>query len=397
MSKRILFVDDEPSILGIYGMLQPFLGEGYTVTTASSGEQALALIEEEPFAVIVSDLTMPRMTGIELLTELSSRFPSTARIVVSGFADEITAAKCLMVGHRYFTKPFNPTGLCQVITSLCEARHFAANDKIREYVGRIDAIPTLSRTYIELTKALRSNALPLRDISAIIERDLALTAKVLQTVNSVRFAPTRKVRSVFEAVQMIGFEVVRALVLSIQVFEFCQSTAKTELFQNVWTHSLRTAIRARRVAESEDLPVEVCDETFLVGLLHDIGKVVLAASCSDEYQALWQRHHHNSAALIDAESRAFGADHAHVGAYLLRLWGLPDSVTSSVELHHSLGAAELSAFTPLLALHITQELAANRAGGTLDEKLIASLGLAHRVSIWRAIVQEEAAVPAVRV
>ena len=50
--------------------------------------------------------------------------------------------------------------------------------------------------------------MPLRDISTIIEQDLALTAKVLQTVNSVRFAPARRMRSVFEAVQMIGFEVV---------------------------------------------------------------------------------------------------------------------------------------------------------------------------------------------
>lgn len=389
MPKRILFVDDEPSIRGIYEMLQPFLGEDYTVTTAPGGEEALSLFSQEPFDLVVSDLTMPKMTGIELLSKISKTHPGTARIVVSGFADEVTAAKCLMVAHRYFTKPFSPTDLSNVIVSLCDARNFAANDKIREYVGRIDAIPTLSKTYLELTKALRSHTVPLRDISSIIEQDLALTAKVLQTVNSVRFAPARRIQSVFDAVQMIGFEVVRALVLGIQVFEFCHKTARTELFQTVWSHSLRTAVRAKRLAAYEDLPYEACDETFLLGLLHDIGKVVLGASCPDEYQRIWVAHRENSAALVDAESRTFGADHAHVGAFLLRLWGLPEEVAQAVQMHHSIGAVEMTQFTPQLALHVAQELAPGRQKAALATDLIANLGLEGHVATWDAIVHKD--------
>jgi putative nucleotidyltransferase with HDIG domain len=386
MPTRILFVDDEPSIRGIYEMLQPFFGDEYGVTTAPGGEEALDLMDQEPFDVVVSDLTMPRMTGIELLSEVSRRYPGTARIVVSGFADEITAAKCLMIGHRYFTKPFDPTALSDVIRSLCTARNFAANEKIREYVGKIDAIPTLSRTYLELTKALRSNSLPLRDISSIIEQDLALTAKVLQMVNSVRFAPVRKVRTVFEAVQMIGFEVVRALVLSIQVFEFCQSTSKTELFQNVWNHSLRTAIRAKKLAEVESLPVEACDDAFLVGLLHDIGKVVLGASCPETYQKLWVTFQGDSSALIEAEQVTFGADHAHVGAYLLRLWGLPEAIAGPVQFHHLPRSADILGFCPLLAVHASQELAPERGINRFDGELIQQLGLSNRVETWREIL-----------
>jgi putative nucleotidyltransferase with HDIG domain len=388
MARSILFVDDEPSIRGIYEMLPPFLGADYSVRTAPSGDEALGLMGDSRYDVIVSDLTMPRMTGIELLTQVTRRFPGTARIVVSGFADEITSAKCLMVGHRYFTKPFNPTALSEVIVSLCNARTFAANDRVRDYVGKIDAIPTLSRTYLELTKALRSNTLPLREISSIIEQDLALTAKVLQTVNSVRFSPARNIRTVFDAVQIIGFEVVRALVLSIQVFEFCQSTAKTDLFKSVWDHSLRTAVRARRIAEMQSLSDEFCDETFLLGLLHDIGKVVLAASCPDQYHSLWGRYGGNSESLIEAETREFGANHAHVGAYLLRLWGLPEPVASAVEVHHSLDAVEISDFCPLLALHVTQELAPNRAGANLNTSVLQKLGLEDQIPAWRSVVEQ---------
>jgi putative nucleotidyltransferase with HDIG domain len=332
---------------------------------------------------------MPKMTGIQLLTEISKTNPGTARIVVSGFADEVTAAKCLMVAHRYFIKPFNPTSLSEVIVSLCDARTFAANDRIRDYVGRIDSIPTLSKTYLELTKALRSHTLPLRDVSAIIEQDLALTAKVLQTVNSVRFAPARRIQSVFDAVQMIGFEVVRALVLGIQVFEFCHKTARTELFQTVWSHSLRTAVRAKRLAAYEDLPYETQDETFLLGLLHDIGKVVFGASCPEEYQKLWVNHRDNSAGLVDAESRIFGANHAHVVAFLLRLWGLPEEVAQAVQMHHSIGAVEVTSFTPLVALHIAQELAPGRQMANLSMDLVNNLGLESHISTWDQIVHKD--------
>jgi putative nucleotidyltransferase with HDIG domain len=387
MPKRILFVDDEPSIRGIYELLESVLGDGYFVRTAPGGREALDILQEKPFDVVVSDLTMPRMSGIELLSEVSRRFPATARVVVSGFADEITAAKCLMVGHRYFTKPFDPMALSDVVVSLCNARRSAANEKIREYVGKIDAIPTLSKTYLELTKALRSNCLPLRDISAIIERDLALTAKVLQTVNSVRYAQNRKVQSVFEAVQLIGFEVVRALVLSIQVFEFCQQTIGTEFFNFIWSHSLATATATKRLCHRENLPPETCEEAFLLGLLHDIGKVVLAASCPNEYCTLWREHSGNSRGTVKAELDLFGADHAHVGAYLLRLWGIPELVVGGVEVHHSLDVVDISGFTPALALHVAQELAPGRPGDFLDLEVVRKLGFEDRIPAWRAVVE----------
>lgn len=395
MSKRVLFVDDEPSIRGIYEMLQPFFGDDYSVTTAADGEEALVRMDEQLFDVVVSDLTMPKMTGVELLSEVALRYPGTARIVVSGFADEITAARCLMVGHRYFTKPFDPKALTDVVVSLCEARNFAANDRIREYVGKIDAIPTLSRTYLQLTKALRSHAMPIRDISAIIENDLALTAKVLQMVNSVRFAPGRRIRTVFEAVQMIGFEVVRSLVLSVQVFEFCQKTTRTDLFQSVWNHSLRTALIAKRLAESEEVPVEECDEAFLTGLLHDIGKVVLAASCP-EYYSLWTKHAQDSSSLVRVESEVFGATHAHVGAYLLRLWGLPETITGSVEAHHLLDTSEATRFTPLLAVHLAQELAPDRKKPELNEAFLQRLGAQGKLPGWRSIVEQEELAQSIR-
>jgi putative nucleotidyltransferase with HDIG domain len=309
---------------------------------------------------------------------------------VSGFADEVTSAKCLMVAHRYLHKPFSPMTLTAVVNALCDARSSAVNDRIRDYVGRIDAIPTLSKTHLELTKALRSPTLPVRDVTGIIERDLALTAKILQMCNTMRFAPASRVTSVFDAVQMIGFDVVRALVLSIQVFEFCKSIAKTQLFQSVWDHSVGTACSARKLAQTENLGTELAEESFLLGLLHDIGKVVLAASAR-EYHLLWEMHSADSDELNAREVETFGASHAQVGAYLLRLWGLPDSLADGVEAHHHCGSTEITGFNPLLALHVAQELSPARGVSRLDMDLINRLGFGDKVPFWQVLVETEEA------
>ena len=96
-------------------MLPPFLGEDYDAITASNAREALDHLSRGGFDIVVSDLTMPEISGVELLARVAEISPSTARVVVSGFADEITVAKCLMAGHRYFSKPFDPIALTTML------------------------------------------------------------------------------------------------------------------------------------------------------------------------------------------------------------------------------------------------------------------------------------------
>jgi putative nucleotidyltransferase with HDIG domain len=388
MAKRVLFVDDETSILGIYQMLQPFLGEDYTVFTASSGKEALALLEKDRFDVVVSDLTMPKMSGAELLNQVSQRWPSSARVVVSGFADELTIAKCLMVAHRYFSKPFDPMALTVAVQKLSEARDTAINEKVREFVGKIDALPTHSETYLKLTKALGSTHASMREVSSLIEQDPALTSKVLQTVNSAMFGPARRICTVQEAVQLIGFQVLRALVLGIQVFDFFQNAPLEVSLNSLWSHSLETALHAKRLASLEDLAGSACDEAFLAGLLHDIGKVALAASSPTDYQVIWTQHHQNTRDLREAEFATFGATHADVGAYLLRLWGLPEPIIEAVERHHNLDLVSAKTFSPLVAVYAAQELSPSRVIGSSAVLFFEQAGFGPRIPIWLAALEQ---------
>ena len=146
---------------------------------------------------------------------------------------------------------------------------------------------------------------------------------------------------------------------------------------------------ARQIAFLEGLPEEVCEDAFLLGLLHDIGKVVLAASCP-EYPSLWTAHRNDSRTLARREFESFGANHADVGAYLLRLWGLPDSIADCVGAHHDLEKARITKFNPLVAIHAAQELASTRKTPLLNEALLVELGLQGRVRDWKeAVLAEE--------
>jgi putative nucleotidyltransferase with HDIG domain len=292
-----------------------------------------------------------------------------------------------MVAHRYFSKPFDPMALTEAVKRLSETRQSATNEKVREYVGKIDALPTQSQTYLHLTKALGSASASIHEISNMIAHDPALTSKVLQTVNSAMFGPARRITSVMEAVQLIGFQVLRALVLGIQVFDFFQNNALKVSLNQLWAHSLDTALRAKRLSALEDMPDSACDEAFLSGLLHDIGKVALAASSPHEYQRLWAEHRRHSRALREAESREFGATHAEVGAYLLKLWGLPETIIEAVELHHKFDPLNVRGFSPLLAVFAAQELSPERGNDPQALDLLEEAGFGPRIRLWRAALE----------
>ena len=123
-------------------------------------------------------------------------------------------------------------------------------------------------------------------------------------------------------------------------------------------------------------------------MLHDIGKVVLAASCP-EYHSLWKAHSDDSPTLTAREFETLGANHAHVGAYLLRLWGLPDTIADYVEAHQNLETAEIAEFNPLIAVHAAQELASARKTPHLNEALISQLGLQDRIADWTNAIRAE--------
>jgi putative nucleotidyltransferase with HDIG domain len=390
MHKRLLFVDDEPVIRELYASLGPSLGPGHEIVTADGGEEALKLLTSRQFDVVVSDLAMPEMDGIEFLNEVVRTYPESARIVISGFADRMKVAECLTIGHRFFNKPFNFKSLTALLKRICQYSYLISSERVRRIVCGGGALPTPPETYLRLNEILDSPYSDLSDIGKIVEEDAGLSTKLLHIVNSAQFGVSRRVVTPSEAVQIVGIDVLRALMLGIQAFNYYDDKPfARQTFKDLWTHSLKTAVGARKLAVAEGMPSEQCEECFLAGLLHDIGKLILAANAETEYKLVLDLAKKARLPLEQAEKGIFSSTHAQIGAYLLALWGVPDSVIDAVEKHHSPAEAGTEGFSTVLAIHVAQHLdpSAPRPKG-LDLELIRKLGLQDRIPAWKEILRD---------
>jgi HD-like signal output (HDOD) protein len=224
----------------------------------------------------------------------------------------------------------------------------------------------------------------------VIQQDPGMAAKILQLVNSSFFGTQRRITSPTEAAVLLGMATIRSLVLSLDVFAQFERDADGALGVGaLQSHSLGTALFAKRIVEHEKGSRQAADEAFLSGLLHDLGKLVLAANLPEQYLQASSRAQPQQPDLERAEREVFGATHAEIGAYLLGLWGLPATVVEAVARHHCPGCGSSDTLLLLAAVHVadaferrqvTPDPAPHR--DIIDVDFLTRVGLADRIELW---------------
>src|ERR1035441_7449979 len=190
--KRILFVDDDKNVLeGIQRMLRS-AREYWQMEFVRSGAAALQACREGNFDVVVSDLRMPDMDGATLLARIRDEFPGTARIILSGYSEVTVAARAGSVAYRVLLKPCDSIELRNTIERVCALQDVFCTPALRSVVGTVGELPSLSSTYSDLSRALQNPVIVISEIAKIIEKDLAMSAKILQLVNSAFFGLPQK-------------------------------------------------------------------------------------------------------------------------------------------------------------------------------------------------------------
>ena len=233
-------------------------------------------------------------------------------------------------------------------------------------------------------------------VAEIVARDIGMTTKILQLVNSAFFGLPRGISNAQEAVMYLGLTTVRALVLSIQVFsQFTRSPLPGFSIDALAQHCWMTGSFARRIAQGEHSAAKIDDQCFLAGLLHDVGQLILACGLPADYARVLEESSLGKRSASEAEQEYFGATHAELGAYLLGIWGLPNPVIEAVALHHRVEEVGFEKFSPVVAVHaadlIAHEMAnpqdpAVKAGIHAGE--LASPGYASRFAEWRERCRE---------
>ncbi|PKM78652.1 MAG: hypothetical protein CVU90_01230 [Firmicutes bacterium HGW-Firmicutes-15] len=356
MKKRLLFVDDEFSvIMGLQRMLHSMRNE-WEMFFVNSGVEALAILADNPIDVVVSDMRMPEMDGAELLEKVMKLYPSTVRIVLSGYSDEQMILRSVKTAHQFIPKPCDVNILKQTINRTCLLREKLSDGNLLDVVTSIKDLPSLPSLYQSLVTEMESPDPSLKKIAEIIGQDLTMTARVLQLVNSSFFGLASKVTHPKQAVALLGINTLKALVLNMHFFSAFHSHPSANFSaDHLWKHSLMVGNGARLIIHLESPDPKLEEKAMIAGILHDIGKLPLL-ELPGHYDRLKDLSHHQKCSSIEAEYQLLGTSHAEVGAYLLGLWGLPDSMLEPVLFHHRPSGLKEKTFSVLTAVHVANAL-----------------------------------------
>ena len=395
--KRILFVDDEPILLdGLRRMLLPHRARWETMF-ADGGDAALRMLEACPCDVVVTDLCMPGMDGVQFLERVRDRFPSVVRIILAGLGEKDSTLRAVTVAHQFVEKPCDSASLLQSIERTCGLTSALQDQTIRRIVGAVGELPCLPRTAAALMRALDDPDVPVSKVGQIVGQDVAISAKVIQLVNSALFGRSQMVATIPFAVSLLGIDILKQLVITAEVFRAFRPERNIQGFSldQIQSHSHLSATIAARLP----LPKAAGPVAAIAALLHDAGKLVMASRLPLECERIRRLTIGGQLTFPAAEEQVLGASHAEIGAYLLALWGLPGPIVSAVARHHrpAIEAGDDPRFGPPAAVYFANLLAHERApdsaGGSrgtepsIDQEYLRVLGMENEIAGWRAIAE----------
>lgn len=388
--KKILFVDDEERILqGLQRMLRPLRNE-WNMNFVGSGKSALEILEKEPFDVVVSDMRMPGMDGAQLLNEVMKRYPDMVRIILSGYSDQGLILSSIGPTHQFVAKPCDAESLKNIISRACALRDLFADAPLKKLVSGIESLPSLPSLYIDILEELNKPDASIKKISDIISQDISMTAKILQMINSAFFGLPQNISEVSQAVNLLGIDTIKTLVLSVQVFsQFDKSIEENKYLESLFKHCTTVASYARKICIEEKADIRIKDDSFLAGMLHRVGTLILASNMPEQFLEILNLAEQENILVADAEKNIVGATHNDLGAYLLGLWGFSDPVVEAVAFYNYPGNCLSNIFCPLTAVHVGNILAEENSsvsiGGAaqIDEEYLSELNLADHVPVWR--------------
>jgi HD-like signal output (HDOD) protein len=394
--KRILFVDDESKILdGLRRMLHAD-GRRWDLQFAVGGEAALQACEAGAFDVVISDMRMPGMDGATLLGHIRDRFPSTVRIVLSGYSDSGLSTRAVPVAHRFLAKPCSGAELQATIERVCILQDLLSKAELRQVVGTVGELPSLSSTYTSLLEAVKNPNTSIVQVAEIIERDMAMSAKVLQLVNSAFFGLAQTVTNLRSAASYLGMETIKNLALASETFRVFVPDSRIP--QSVCEAIQQHAFRTSAIAATLPVTPKIRDVTVVSALLHDLGRLILASKMPDTFCAVQARARDRGCEEFEAEEELLGISHAELGAYLLGLWGFPTLAVEAIAHHHHPTRIPHSGFDSSVALYVANVLAhqleahpEDATGSELDEAertCLETLGILPRFAEFRDLAMQ---------
>jgi HD-like signal output (HDOD) protein/CheY-like chemotaxis protein len=382
---KVLFVDDEPHVLDGLRRNMHSMRDEWDMRFCSGSVGALQQLELEAADVVVSDMRMPGVDGSQLLAQVKRRYPQTIRFILSGQAERDAVIRATRNAHRYLSKPCDALALKAAIARALSLKRLMADDTLAEIVGNVATLPSPPGAYLRLRECLDSAEASIDNLANLIERDVALTAKVVKLVNSSFFGHREPILNIARAIALLGTDTLSALVLGDELYDAGTSILVPEFsLVRLSAHSFQTAAWARAVAAHEGLPPTTIEQAFLAGLLHDAGRLVLATrKRPSPVQDLERRQAATPLGMV--------THHSAVGAYLLGLWAFPEAIVEAILWHHCPSQSGKPGLCLAGLVHIGDQLAHEAASPDearsrgLEPGYLESLSATKRWAEWGAL------------
>jgi HD-like signal output (HDOD) protein len=357
MKRSIYIVDDQRQVLETAVEIVRAVMPEAAATGFNDPFQALEAIKASPPDLILSDQLMPGMSGSQLLEEARMVAPGTLRIMMSGFVP-LDQLAVITSAHQYVAKPFDAPQLKRILERTFAARDRVQDKKLQTVVASLRSLPSLPQVHHTLLIELENNQGASAVIGQMVAQDAGLSAKVLQLANSPLFGRDYLVSSPAEAVFCLGTGMVAAVVLSQTLFKHYHANSHPEFsLAQVWNHCWDTAALAQCYCREYQLPRQTREEAFLAGLLHETGRLILMANFPDQYQAACDAARQAHSPLGPRLREVCPAAPCEIAAFLLDLWGMPDSVVAAVSMMEHPEREKAAGFTAVSALYIADQIA----------------------------------------
>lgn len=244
-------------------------------------------------------------------------------------------------------------------------------------IERVKDFPTLPTIFTKVLDMLANPNTTVQDLAALISKDLAISGKVLQVVNSPIYGLTNRVGTISQAIFYIGFNEVRNICLAVSVIDVFKSVSAGTVFNVVelWKHSIAVGVTARFLAKQTG--VKTLDDYFISGIMHDIGKLFFVKYFANKYLEIIEEAASGKVQLETLEKQTFGATHLVLGEMIAKKWNLPKTITNSIR-YHQVGITDR--YDPLVAcVHLADLLANSLNLGNSGNNIIN----APNMEIWK--------------
>ena len=356
---QVVFVDDESRVLAGIERTLAMHDSAWNCRFFTSGQAALDALADRPADVVVSDMRMPFMDGAALLGKVREHWPGTLRIILSGYSDTACTLRMLDVAHQFVSKPCDNAVLLATLEGALSLRALFKDPSVLDVIGRVNRLPSAPRVFAELTRLLADPASDARQVSRLLGSDPALSARIMQLANSAYFTGGGggTIKSVGDAINRLGIDQVRLLVLASHVFADAAEDPYVDLLQR---RSLQASQLATQIVAGNSAQAATAALLARIGLLvHDL----------------------RDDAGQEAKTGCDTPLQAAVGAYLLALWGLPMDIVDAVARHTHPDRTVGTGFGMAGAVHVAVALA---NGQTPDLVYLERTGMLDKWTHWQA-------------